>query len=283
MWLRDVQINRKQYWSSGGQDWSQTVALFTGNAGGRIYNLALDFHEDAGTWGDHHMWRTEGTKHPLALYQPNSESSANNPQLLIKNCENVTWYALKFEKWSWYELLQIVGSKNIGILGGSGNYSTTKGKQMFLIKGSTDVVIANQRRSGSKEGGPLLVDESKVVVPYTEYLIEPYIKGNPQLFGSLNPPDFPYPGAQPSTPGDASTEPPDGGAGTDGLGAGLPDGGAGTGEPGADTDPSHADNARVRGSDGCAVAGQSGAGVQTWLILLVVLWVGSRLIGVRGR
>lgn len=275
MWLRDVQINRKQYWNSGGQDWSQTVALFTGNAGGRIYNLALDFHESAGTWDEHHMWRTEGTKHPLALYQPNSESSANNPQLLIKNSENVTWYALKFEKWSWYELLHIVGSKNIGILGGSGNYSTTKGKQMFLIKNSTDVVIANQRRSGNKEGGPLLVDEGKVIVPYTEYLIEPYIKGNPQLFGSLSPPDFPYPGsAQPSTPGDSNTDPPDGGTGTWELGVDSPDGTEGTREPDTYTDSPH--YGRGRGTDGCNMARQGATTAEPWLILLVLLWFGSR-------
>ena len=54
MLLRDVQINRREWWSN--QQWGQTVAVFSDNAGGRVYNLAFDFHESSGTpLGTHHV------------------------------------------------------------------------------------------------------------------------------------------------------------------------------------------------------------------------------------
>jgi hypothetical protein len=73
MLLRDVQINRREWWNN--QQWGQTVALFTGNAGGRIYNLALAYHESGTPLREHHMFRIEGTSRPLVIYQPNTEGA----------------------------------------------------------------------------------------------------------------------------------------------------------------------------------------------------------------
>jgi hypothetical protein len=193
MLVRDVQITRKEYFAGGDPQWGQTIARFTGNAGGRIYNLAFDYHETYGTpAGAHNMFQIYGTRYPLAFYQPNTESGANNPQVVISNAKNVTLYGFKYERADWYDLLDIENSSNIGVIGGAGNYSVTRGDQMFLVKDSAAVAITNQLRKGSTSGGsPMLVVDGQTLVDYNDPWIRTYLLGRPKLFGSLRPPGFP--------------------------------------------------------------------------------------------
>jgi Pectate lyase superfamily protein len=187
MLLRDVQLNRREWWK--GQQNKQTVALFSGSAGGRIYNLAFDFHEGGVAIGEHHMFRIEGTANPLAIYQPNTEGAMNDPQVMIKNARNVTWYGFKYENTSGdHELLHIIGSDNIGILGGSGNY--TSGKPFVTVNGSNNVTVTALARQGTVTGGNLFEDGVQRVGASKK--ITTYKKGDAKLFGESNPPGFPY-------------------------------------------------------------------------------------------
>jgi hypothetical protein len=189
MLLRDVQINRREWWK--GQENRQTVALFSGNAGGRVYNLAFDFHEGGVPIGEHHMFRIEGTTNPLAIYQPNTEGAMNDPQVMIKNASNVTWYGFKYENTSGdHQLLHIVGSDNVGILGGSGNY--TSGKPFVVVNGSSNVTVTSLARQGTITGGNVFEDGAQRVGATKK--ITTYKKGDAKLFGEMNPPAFPYPG-----------------------------------------------------------------------------------------
>jgi len=193
MLLRDVQINRREWWNN--QQWGQTVALFSNNAGGRVYNLALDFHESTGSpLRTHHMFRVDGTSSPLVIYQPNTEGAANDPQVLIVNAKNVTWYGLKYEATSGdRELLHIMGSSNnVAVLGGSGNY--TSSKPFVRVNGSPssiNITVAMLARQGTVSG-PNLVENGVTRVAATKK-ITLFKRGDAKLFSEVNPPPFPYP------------------------------------------------------------------------------------------
>jgi hypothetical protein len=140
--------------------------------------------------GEHYMFRIEGTTRPLAIYQPSIEGAKNDLQVVIKNSKNVTWYGFKFENTGGdHELLHIVDSDNIGILGGSGNYAS--GKPFITVKGSNNVTVTSLARKGQIRGSNIM--ENGVQRVGATKKITTYKKGDAKLFGELNPPDFPYP------------------------------------------------------------------------------------------
>jgi hypothetical protein len=115
----------------------------------------------------------------------------NDPQVMIKNAKNVTWYGFKYENTSGdHELLHIIGSDNIGILGGSGNYAS--GKPFVTVNGSNNVTVTSLARQGKVSGGNLFEDGAQRVGATQK--ITTYKKGDAKLFGEINPPAFPYPG-----------------------------------------------------------------------------------------
>jgi hypothetical protein len=138
------------------------------------------------------MFRIQGTTHPLAIYQPNTEGAKNDPQVLIKNAKNVTWYGFKYENTSGdHELLHIMDSDNIGILGGSGNYAS--GKPFVKVNRSNNVTVTSLARQGAVTNGNIFEDGAQRVGAAKK--VTAYKKGDAKLFGELNPPDFPYPGS----------------------------------------------------------------------------------------
>jgi hypothetical protein len=193
MLLRDVQINRREWWND--QQWGQTVALFSNHAGGRVYNLALDFHEINGSpLRTHHMFRVDGTSNPLVIYQPNTEGAANDPQVLIANAKSVTWYGLKYEATSGdRELLHITGnSNNVAVLGGSGNYTSSKPfVRVNGVASSINITVAMLARQGTVSG-PNLVENGVTRVAATKK-ITVFKRGDAKLFSEVNPKPFPYP------------------------------------------------------------------------------------------
>ncbi|HSA83187.1 MAG TPA: glycosyl hydrolase family 28-related protein [Geminicoccaceae bacterium] len=203
MLLRDVQINRREYWKPGRGHYDAPVAWFTGNAGGRIYNLALDlFHGPAESMSPgHRMILIEGTSHPLAIYQPNAEGTENDPQTEIRSASNVTWYGFKFEHRD--ELLHIVDSNNIAILGGSGNYHLPdrRDDSIFEVNNSSDVVIAIVARQGAAGGYAFVREDGTVRVPGSRKLVSLYKLGDPVPFGENDPPEFPVGSAGAAPPG----------------------------------------------------------------------------------
>lgn len=188
--LRDVQINRREWWQ--GQIYGQTVGLLSGHAGGRIYNMPFDFRESTVAACEHHLIRIDGTSHPLAIYQADAEGALNDPQVLIRNAANVTVYGFKFENSAQdSELLRILDSRNIAVLGGSGNYAGAK--PFVRVDGSRDVTITALARQGTVTGPNILEDGIVRMGPTNK--ITTYKKGRAVPFGELKPPGFPYPQA----------------------------------------------------------------------------------------
>jgi hypothetical protein len=128
----------------------------------------------------------------MAFYQPDTEGTANDPQILIRNSKNVTWYGLKYENTGGdHELLHIVTSDNVGILGGSGNY--TSGKKFVTVTNSNNITVTALARQGTVSA-PNLVENSTTRIGASKK-ITTFKRGDAKLFGELDPPGFPYPGA----------------------------------------------------------------------------------------
>lgn len=288
MLLRDVIPDRKDYWAKGDQRWAQTVAYFSGNAGGRVYNLALDYHESDRPAGEHYMFAVDGTTHPLAFYQPNTESTANDPQVIIRKARNVSWYALKFEAVNGNrELLHIDDSDNVAILGGSGNYNVTT--TMVRVQRSTNVVVSLLARQG--QGGQSLLQDGDVTVP-PHKKITTFSKGTPRAFGELDPPDFPYPGSaiqrgesdRSST--DSQGRPSDGASSTPAADGGSRDNAPPNATPDVTPDARQTQAAPAKEStnrpaigQGCGlVRGPSAPGSLLWLLCLCLIVASRRYL-----
>ncbi len=127
---------------------------FTGNAGGKIYNLITD--QIPGNCDispnvlppttNYQFLNVEGNKNPLTFYHMSIEHLANSPQSRFKNAKNITVFGFKYE--SEKELLEIVNSDNIQLIGGSGNYSLQEAadRAIIVIINSTKVLIENFNR-----------------------------------------------------------------------------------------------------------------------------------------
>ena len=181
MLLRDVQIARREYWRKGRGQFDQPVALFTGNAGGRIFNLGLDhWHGEPDEMSpDHRMIKIEGTFHPLRIYQPDAEGTGNSPQIEINNSTNVYFYAFKFE--GEHALLHVINSKNIEVLGGSGNYELKDGiDAMIDIENAEDIIIANMARQG-KDGDYAWLRHGDLSISANHRNLALFKIGNPAL------------------------------------------------------------------------------------------------------
>ena len=149
MLLRDVQIARREYGPGGRGHYDQPVVRFSGNAGGRIFNLGLDHAHGAADVmaARHRVLLIDGTRQPLHIYQPDVENTESSPQSEIRSSHNVHFYAFKYEGNE--ELLHILNSQSIYILGGSGNYDLRQGgRTMIDVVDSSEVTIANLARQG---------------------------------------------------------------------------------------------------------------------------------------
>jgi hypothetical protein len=135
----------------------------------------------------------DGTSKPLVIYQPNTEGAANDPQVLIANSKNVTWYGLKYEATSGdRELLHITGSSNhVAVLGGSGNYTSSKPFLRVNGPSSINITVAMLARQGTVSG-PNLVENGVTRVAATKK-ITLFKRGDAKLFSEVTPPPFPYP------------------------------------------------------------------------------------------
>lgn len=186
MYLRDTHVNRREWWN--GIVNQQPACKFTGNAGGRMWNLGLDiFVANAAPGGIEAPYRTvqiSGTSRPLAIYNPDVEGTNNpaGPQFEIINCSNVTLYGLKHE--AGIELLDIVNSNNICILGGSGNYTLSQGA-MYDTSGTTNFVLTVLARQGVDLTVPFMREDGVQRVPGPAKILGMVKRGNPVPYGEL--------------------------------------------------------------------------------------------------
>lgn len=181
---RDLHVNRREWFSGGNAHFQAPAVKFTGNAGGRFYNLgAFFFHgSTASMHADYRHVLISGTSKPLAIYQPDCEGAGSNPQCEILNAQNITFYGFKHEPG--IGLINIVGSDNIAILGGSGNYSIGS-DAMYDVNTSDNVVVAVIARQLASNTAPVLREDGTIRVAADRTMISLFKKGEVIPYGEL--------------------------------------------------------------------------------------------------
>jgi hypothetical protein len=102
--------------------------LFSGNAGGKIFGLSADqLVVPMGNPSSQQLLNFNLLKvtsnQPLEFHQLSIEHLDNSPQVQINGAENVSIFGFKYE--GHHELLNVLNSNNVFVIGGSGNYSLT--------------------------------------------------------------------------------------------------------------------------------------------------------------
>jgi hypothetical protein len=146
--LRDVQFSAREYFRSDNV-YEEPLVVLKGNAGGRLYNMALDTpanHSTGSMSPDFRIIAVRGTIHQIQMYQPDTEHMMAGPQLEISSARNVFLYAYKYE--SANPLLILRNSSNVGVFGSSGNYSLYDPGEssMLSVVNSSNYVFANLAR-----------------------------------------------------------------------------------------------------------------------------------------
>jgi hypothetical protein len=138
---------------------SSAYISFSGNAGGKVYSICTDhmiswWETDpaAGVrYPGFHFLSVKNTTKALKFYQLSIEHLRNGPQTMFDHAKNVTIFGYKYEIDR--ELLNIINSDSIQLIGGSGNYQlySTNDRAIIYIENSTNILIQNQHRLG--QGG----------------------------------------------------------------------------------------------------------------------------------
>lgn len=119
--------------------------LFTDNAGGKFYNVAVNtavkYAEGGNVSGDYRRVLIEDTTNPLTFYQLGVNNAEKSVLLEIDNCENVNIYALKYEEQN--RLFKIKDCNDISIIGGYGYYSLVDNHPSIIdIENSSNIYLA---------------------------------------------------------------------------------------------------------------------------------------------
>lgn len=128
--------------------------IFTGNAGGKIYNLAVNTNVRAelggNIHGDYRRVLVDGVKNPLSIYQCGVNNSEKAYMMEIRNSNNVSIYAIKFEEQN--QLLKIKDSSIVSVIGGYGYFTVVDNiDSIITIENSKDVYLAGIGRSSMKK------------------------------------------------------------------------------------------------------------------------------------
>ena len=121
---RDLQLDQRT--GSGiSKESSEPFAVFSGNGGGQVYNLCLDFGGTplATKQPDlsFHLLSVQDTIIPLMFYEPDPEHlDQGAASVSLSNAGNVTFFAFKYE--GSHQLLSATNVTHLEALGGSGNY-----------------------------------------------------------------------------------------------------------------------------------------------------------------
>ncbi len=129
---------------------------FTDNAGGRIFHLSTDHipakdkPEQGVRHKGYHLVLVQNTNQPITFYQLSIEHMKSSPQMLFENAKHVTVYGFKYELT--YELLNIINSEDIKLIGGSGNHQleTEIDRAIIVIENSKNILIQNLDRRSSE-------------------------------------------------------------------------------------------------------------------------------------
>jgi len=127
--------------------------LFSGHAGGKIYNVCTDHIEaktqDARRPSPYNLLQVKENKSPLTFYQLSIEHHAILPQVLFDHARDVTVVGFKYEPPG--ELLDIVGGEHFRIFGGSGNYElqNPNARAIIVVEKARDILFQSMNRKGA--------------------------------------------------------------------------------------------------------------------------------------
>ena len=154
--------------------------LFSGHAGGKIYNVCTDHIEGRG--GDtrrpsrYNLLQVKANQGPLTFYQLSIEHHGVSPQLLLDHARDVTVVGFKYE--SPGELLNIIGGEHIKFFGGSGNYNleNPNDRAIIVVENARDVLFQSLVRRSMK------AMFNKPVPDFTKYWL---INGSQKISGDV--------------------------------------------------------------------------------------------------
>ncbi|MGO8699233.1 MAG: glycosyl hydrolase family 28-related protein [Limisphaerales bacterium] len=121
---RDLQLDQRT--GSGiAREASEPFAVFSGDGGGQVYNLCLDFGNTplAANQPDpsFHLFSVQNTPMPLAFYEPDPEHlDQGAASVAVDNAGSVAFFAFKYE--GSHQMLSATNVTHLQALGGSGNY-----------------------------------------------------------------------------------------------------------------------------------------------------------------
>ncbi|MGL5206009.1 MAG: glycosyl hydrolase family 28-related protein, partial [Acidaminococcaceae bacterium] len=159
--------------------------IFSDNAGGKIYNLAVNTNvraESGGNiHGDYRRVLIDKVTNPLTIYQCGVNNTEKAYMLEIRDSANVTIYAIKFEEQN--QLLKIKDSAKIAITGGYGYFTIVDNiDSIITIENSSKIYLAGIGRSSMRKyeerknkfwlinGQDLLADDYDIILYKSDQL-----------------------------------------------------------------------------------------------------------------
>lgn len=128
--------------------------VFSDNAGGKIYNLAVNTNvraESGGNiHGDYRRVLIDKVTNPLNIYQCGVNNSEKAFMMEVKASSNISIYAIKFEEQN--RLLNIKNCSNISVIGGYGYFTIVDNIDSIIsIENSKEVYLAGIGRSSMRK------------------------------------------------------------------------------------------------------------------------------------
>lgn len=128
--------------------------VFSNNAGGSIYNLAVNTNvsaeADGNIHGDYRRVLIQGVTNPLKIYQCGVNNAEKAYMMEIATSSNVSIYAIKFEEQN--QLLKIKDSSNISVIGGYGYFTIVDNiDSIITIENSKQIYLAGIGRSSMRK------------------------------------------------------------------------------------------------------------------------------------
>lgn len=153
--MSDVMITRVEGGGNGSEFYKEPMILFTGNAGGKIYNSVVydtsTSTNNGNLSGDYRIVLFDGVSNPLNVYGINGVHAfhrAEGANIEIKNSSNIELYSMKTESINTY--LKIVDSTVIRVFGcaGTSHVDDSNIDSKVLIANSNDVKLMNFSHDG---------------------------------------------------------------------------------------------------------------------------------------
>jgi hypothetical protein len=129
--------------------------LFSGHAGGKIYNVCTDHitgrGQDDRRPSPYNLLQVKENQRPLAFYQLSIEHHGVSPQMLLDHAHGVTVFGFKYEGPG--ELLDIIGGDHINFFGGSGNYNleNPNDRAIIVVEDARDILLQSLVRRSITE------------------------------------------------------------------------------------------------------------------------------------